>query len=295
MVSFVNAKINIGLQITGRRADGYHDLQTIFYPVGLYAGTPQNQVSFCDALEILPAGMGEGIKLHLSGNPIDCPVEKNLVYKAVCIYLEHRPDLVPDIDIWLDKHLPDQAGMGGGSADAAFTLRALSELEREFTGFAPTERELSEMALALGADCPYFLLNKPAFASGVGERLTPIPLDLSGKWLMVVKPKISISTREAFAGVVPEKPEFDLRTLAKLQVSEWRDCVINAFEKSIFPKYPELGEIKENLYASGAVYASMTGSGSCIYGIFDTEVTGRSAESLFATFPTIEATWLLRL
>lgn len=295
MTTFVNAKINIGLNVTHRREDGYHDLETVFYPVGLYAGSPDNPVSFSDVLELEPAGIGQGVVLRQTGNGMDCKPEDNLVVRAAKEYLRRRGDLVPDLTFYLDKHLPEQAGIGGGSADAAFALRLLADLEADFTGLRPDEGELASMALALGADCPFFLINKPCFATGVGDQLKQIPLDLAGKWLVLVKPRVAVSTKEAFAGIKPHAASFDLRSLPSLPVSEWRGVVVNDFEKSVFRVYPELGELKNKLYASGALYASMTGSGSCIYGIYGSREEAGVALTEFPVGSTIKDTYLLKL
>lgn len=288
MIYFVNAKINIGLQIVRRRADGYHDLQTLFYPVGLYAGTPVNPDAFCDILEVrkLPAEPGE-IRLHISGRQIDCPPEKNLVWRAARIFLDSVAHNEYGAEIWLYKRLPDGAGMGGGSADAAFTLRALADMH-------PTdEAKLYEMALQLGADCPFFLLNRPAYAEGVGERLMEMPPALAGCWLVVVKPDVYVSTKEAFAGVTPKAADFDLRRLFELPIEEWQTLAVNDFERSIFPLHPELAEIKEMLIQNGAAYASMTGSGSALFGIFRDLDAAEKCRQLIARTPTISAVYLL--
>ncbi len=272
MVEFVNAKINIGLQVVARREDGYHDLQTLFYPVGLYAGTPGNPVEFCDILEIVPVpadSIPGPFTLVTSGRRVDCPQEKNLVWRAAQAYFSRGVADGFAVSIRLDKHLPDGAGMGGGSADAAFTLRMLADLEREYAGTCAGESELHAMALRLGADCPFFLLNRPAYAEGVGEKLADVPLDLSGRWLLVVKPDVYVSTREAFAGITPRPAAFDLRGVASLPVEQWCGKVHNDFEDSIFALHPFMAGIKQALYDSGALYASLTGSGSCIYGIYD--------------------------
>ena len=291
MIAFVNAKINIGLQVVRRRDDGYHDLETIFYPAGLLAGTPVNPVSFCDILEIVPSkNHSQQFQLHLSGNRVDCPLEKNLVYKAAKLYFDRFPVDEDTVDINLEKYLPDGAGMGGGSADAAFTLRLLNELFDKCT-----DEELSRMALELGADCPFFIYNRPAYATGRGEILQPINLDLSGKWLVVVKPTVSISTKEAFAGVTPKIPDFDLRNIVNISIDEWKERVVNDFETSFFKKYPLLKNIKEDLYIAGALYASLTGSGSCFYGIYDNRLLAEEALNIFRPNPTIDRTYLLFL
>lgn len=328
MIEFVNAKINIGLQIVRRREDGYHDLQTVFYPVGRYAGLPDNPEPFCDILEIIPA-KEPGIRFHFKGRMIDCPDEKNLVCKAARLFFESSASDSGSLgasasasargerglEIILEKHLPDGAGMGGGSADASFTLRMLNELtsqgyltgpgyltERGYlarqgasAGQGYSDEELAEMALRLGADCPFFIYNRPMYGCGVGEKLTDVKLDLAGYWLVVVKPDVYVSTRDAFAGVTPRPGNIDLRTIAEIPITDWQDVVVNDFETSIFPKFPELARIKERLIRNGAVYASMTGSGSSIYGIYDDYEKAMVSREDFRGETTIEGTYLLKL
>lgn len=291
MIAFVNAKINLGLQIVRRREDGYHDLRTIFYPVGLYAGQPENPVAFCDILEIVPVTSNSRFSFITTGRAVDCPVEKNLVWRAADLYFKlfAHPDL--SVDIHLDKHLPDGAGMGGGSADAAFTLRLLRELDQ---APLPDDETLARAALELGADCPFFILNRPAYAEGVGECLSPIDINLAGKWIAVAKPDVFVSTREAFAGVSPAMPEFDLRSLPSIPVERWREVLVNDFEESIFPIHPNLELIKEEFYRLNAIYASLTGSGSCIYAIFDDEDLAKVALQILDARPDIISTYLLK-
>lgn len=291
MIAFVNAKINLGLQIVRRREDGYHDLRTIFYPVGLYAGQPENPVAFCDILEIVPVTSNSRFSFITTGRAVDCPVEKNLVWRAADLYFKRfaHPDL--SVDIHLEKHLPDGAGMGGGSADAAFTLRLLRELDQ---APLPDDETLARAALELGADCPFFILNRPAYAEGVGEYLSPIDINLAGKWIAVAKPDVFVSTREAFAGVSPAMPEFDLRSLPSIPMERWREILVNDFEKSIFPIHPNLELIKEEFYRLNAIYASLTGSGSCIYAIFDDEDLAKVALQILDARPDIVSTYLLK-
>lgn len=291
MIAFVNAKINLGLQIVRRREDGYHDLRTIFYPVGLYAGQPENPVAFCDILEIVPVTSNSRFSFITTGRAVDCPVEKNLVWRAADLYFKRfaHPDL--SVDIHLEKHLPDGAGMGGGSADAAFTLRLLRELDQ---APLPDDETLARAALELGADCPFFILNRPAYAEGVGECLSPIDINLAGKWIAVAKPDVFVSTREAFAGVSPVMPEFDLRSLPSIPMERWREILVNDFEKSIFPIHPNLELIKEEFYRLNAIYASLTGSGSCIYAIFDDEDLAKVALQILDARPDIVSTYLLK-
>lgn len=273
MIKFISAKLNLGLNIVRKRPDGYHDLQTIFYPVGKYNGTPVNPEPFCDILEITPA---ESTEFIFTGREVDCPMEKNLVYRAWRIFKDNYPDL-PNCSIHLEKHLPDGAGLGGGSADASAVLCALNEM----SGFPFTDAQLMEMALKLGADCPFFICNRPCYAEGVGELLETVDLDLSGWWCLLVKPAISISTKEAFAGVTPGQPEFSLKETIKLLPEDWQGRMINDFEGSVFPNHTVLREIKESLLGKGAVYASMSGSGSTIFGLFRSKEEAEEARKSF--------------
>ena len=296
MIKFVNAKINIGLQIVRRREDGYHDLQTVFYPIGLYAGTPGNPDAFCDILEIIPAVVN-GVEFEFTGRKVDCPVDKNLVCRAARLFWDAKGEDLQrcvgsnGLRICLDKHLPDGAGMGGGSADASFTITALNSLLEEESRM--TDEEMAAMALRLGADCPFFVYNRPMYGEGVGEKLSDIPLDLSGYWFLVVKPRVYVSTKDAFAGITPKKGDIDLCRLAEIPIDEWQGIVKNDFEDSIFPKFPELREIKELLLARGAVYASMSGSGSSMYGIFRNLSEAENAKSQFVKEATNEGIYLL--
>lgn len=275
MICFPNSKINIGLHIVSRRRDGYHDLETLFYPIGLK-----------DALEIIPAKKGaispqtnpaeltetsasttatEGYRFFHTGIPIAGAVEENLVVKA--LHLVARERTIPPIDIHLLKKIPSGAGLGGGSSNAAFMLQLLNN---NFSlGFS--KDELTGMAATLGADCAFFIRNQPALASGIGDVLEPFDLDLSGYFLLLIKPDISIATKEAYSLVAPKIPELSLREIVKKPVSEWKEWLKNDFEPVIFKKYPEIYRIKKQLYDLGAVYASMSGSGSSVYALFREE------------------------
>lgn len=290
MIGFVNAKINLGLQIVSRREDGYHDLQTVFYPVGLFNGTPQNPEPFCDILEV---SEGEGLSVEFSGRQIACDPEDNLVTRAARLYYQTL-GIEPATSIILEKHLPDGAGMGGGSADASFVLRMLRDFENQRRGVFLDDSELASLALKLGADCPFFICNRPMFGRGIGEKLEDIELNLGGYWLGVVKPKVYVSTRDAFGGIIPRQPECDLREVVRLPVEEWQPLMKNDFETTIFAKYPELKNIKDLLRERGALYASMSGSGSSIFGIFrNKEDARRALENEFLS--NIEANYLLKL
>lgn len=261
MIEFVNAKLNLGLNIVGKRDDGYHNLETIFFPVGLNHNVP-NQL--CDILEIIPANDNKE-ELIIIGNEIDCPTEKNLVWKAYKAFYNTTDTDIPPLKIILEKRLPDGAGMGGGSADASFTLMLLNNYFDNIL----SQEELKRIALTLGADCPFFLYNKPCYASGIGEIIEPIDLNLDGHYIAIIKPAVSISTKEAFSMITPKKPIVNLRDIAKEPICKWKNLMHNDFEKSMFTLHPEIQHIKDDLYRHGAIYASMTGSGSAFFGIFD--------------------------
>ena len=256
MITFPNAKINLGLHITEKRPDGYHNLETVFYPIPLD-----------DALEIHLLNSPSNCKyaLHLSGIEVTGKVEDNLVVKA---YLLLDKDFqLPPIDIHLFKHIPSGAGLGGGSADAACMLKLLNE---RFS-LNLTVEQLERYAATLGADCAFFIRNQPTFAEGIGNIFSPIPLSLAGYQLVVVKPDIFVSTREAFSQIKPHRPEYSLRESLSHPIEEWKKSVVNDFEASVFPQYPAIKEIKEELYRQGAAYASMSGSGSSVFGLFKAE------------------------
>lgn len=275
MIGFVNAKINIGLNIVGRRPDGYHNLNTLFYPIGKRAGLPDSPLPFGDILEIIP---GEE-RFTFYGREIDIPQEKNLVVKAYRLFSEEmRRKGLGDISfqVSLDKHLPDGAGIGGGSADASFVLTLLNGLcDNPFS-----QSKLLSMAVRLGADCPFFIINTPCYAEGIGEELTPVDIDLSTYHILLVKPNVYVSTAEAFAGVTPQPPAEPLKELIKLPVEEWQGRIVNDFEPAIIRNHPVVGEVKSMMLGCGAVYASMTGSGSSVYGLFanQTDMTGCGEE-----------------
>lgn len=273
---FVNAKLNLGLNIVRKRSDGYHELETLFYPVGKYNGTPENPEPFCDILEITPADVTEFV---FSGRHVDCPLEKNLVFKAWKIFKENYPEL-PEFRIQLEKHLPDGAGLGGGSADASAVLCMLNEL----CGTPFDDERLAAMALKLGADCPFFIYNRPCYAEGVGEKLDAVDVDLSGWWCLLVKPEVSISTKEAFAGVTVGEPEFSLKDTIELPVEDWQGRMVNDFEASLFPNHHVLSEIKDKLIGLGAVYAAMSGSGSTVFGLFRSKEEAVDASLAFKEF-----------
>ncbi len=260
------AKINLGLNVVSKRADGYHDLETVFYPVPIY-----------DEIEIREATETE---LEIKGQPVEGDAEKNLVVRAYRMVAERYT--LPPVHIILDKQIPMQAGMGGGSADGAFTIRLFNE---QF-GLNMSTAEMEQMAARLGADCPFFIQATPAYAEGIGERLSPIPLDLSRYRMVVVKPPVAVSTREAFGGIKVKRPARNCRDIIMQPIDTWREQLVNDFEDSIFPLYPQLADIKRRLYELGARYAAMSGSGSALFAFFD------EAPSLEKEFRDCK-TWIL--
>ena len=252
MLLFPNAKINLGLNILSRRPDKYHDISTVFYPVG-----------WSDALEVISAEDDrKECRLHLSGLPIDGDVQDNLVVKAYRMLAQDYP--LPSVEVYLHKAIPFGAGLGGGSADAAFMLKLLNN---KFELGLPDDT-LETYATKLGADCAFFIRNRPTYAEGIGNIFSPLPLSLKGYRIWLVKPDIFVSTRDAFAKIKPHHPEMSLKEIAQLPVEEWNGRMVNDFEESVFPQFPTIGEIKEEMYRQGAVYASMSGSGSSVYGLF---------------------------
>jgi len=254
MIVFPNCKINLGLHIVRKRADGFHDLETIFYPV-----------RFNDILELIPDRETIGgpvfysqTGIQIMGEPAD-----NLCVKAYQLLKIDFP-LLPPVKMHLHKVIPTGAGLGGGSADAAFTLQLLND----YFKLGLSTDQLLHYALTLGSDCPFFILNKPAYATGRGEILEPVTVDLTGHTLVIVNPGIHVPTAKAFSGVRPTEPEKTLKAIITQPISRWADELVNDFEKSIFYEYPEIAAIKEELYRAGASYASMSGSGSTVYGLF---------------------------
>jgi 4-diphosphocytidyl-2-C-methyl-D-erythritol kinase len=257
MISFPNCKINLGLNITRKRGDGYHDLETIFYPLKLK-----------DALEGIISGVGHSaepeIQFSSSGLLIKGDAKNNLCVKAYDLLKKDFPSL-PGMQVHVHKVIPMGAGLGGGSADGAFALQLINQL----CGLHLSWEQLTHYALQLGSDCPFFLLNKPCFASGRGEIMKEINLDLSMYRFVIVNPGIHISTAEAFSKITPAKPKRPIPDIIQLPVSQWKGLLVNDFEKSIHAHHPEIELIKQELYNHGAEYASMTGSGSSVFGIFN--------------------------
>ena len=250
------AKINLGLNVVERRPDGYHNLETVFYPVQI-----------CDALEVFemdeqfPSAVDCDLKvtnIHIDGDE-----QKNLVVRAYNLLKQDFPAL-PRIHAHLYKGIPTQAGMGGGSSDCGFMITLLNQMFK----LGLSDEQMIQYAARLGADCAFFILNKPCYAEGIGETLEPIGLDLSGWYLAIVRPAIPVSTKEAFSLITPQHLALNCRDVVMQPVETWRDRLTNDFEKSVFALHPEIGAIKDRLYDMGAVYAAMSGSGSSLFGLF---------------------------
>lgn len=255
MIVFPNAKINLGLRITGKREDGYHNLDTVFYPI-----------PYRDALEIItnPDASNSLVSFSSSGLTIPGSSTENLCNKAYHLLKERFPEL-PFIQMHLHKNIPMGAGLGGGSADGAFTLRLLNDKYK----LNLTEEELLELALDLGSDCPFFIKNIPVHATGRGEIMQPTNIDLSHKKIALVLPGIHVSTAIAFRDCPIESDAIACNTITRQPIEQWKNQLFNDFEQTVFPVYPALKKIKEQLYEAGAIYASMSGTGSTVYGIFD--------------------------
>ncbi|MBR1631058.1 MAG: 4-(cytidine 5'-diphospho)-2-C-methyl-D-erythritol kinase [Paludibacteraceae bacterium] len=250
---YPNSKINIGLNVVSRRPDGYHELETVFLPIGLH-----------DELEVTVDLHTSGCALTTSGIPVLCPESDNLIVRAYNL-MRDKYD-IGGVRVHLHKQVPFGAGLGGGSADAAYML---IELNRLFA-IGLSETELESYAAQLGADCPFFIRNAPVYATGIGNIFQPVSLHLSGMWLMLVKPEVSVSTAEAYRGIRPHQPQCSLKQMVEQRpIATWRDHVVNDFETTVFPLYPEIKHIKQQLYELGAAYASMSGSGSSVYGFFE--------------------------
>lgn len=250
MVLFPPAKINLGLRVLGKRSDGYHDIETCFYPVSL-----------CDILEGILAA-GSETKFSNSGLPIQGNTVENLVTNGYNILNERFR--LPPMELHLHKIIPMGAGLGGGSADAAYTLKLINDLFK----LDLSKEDIFDFAIQLGSDCAYFLQNNVSMGFGRGEILKPVPVSLKGWHLLLVKPDVHISTSEAFGGLTASKPTEELQTALLKPVEEWKDKITNDFETVVFRKHPVIREIKDKLYSLGATFALMSGSGASVYGLF---------------------------
>ncbi len=259
MITYPIAKINLGLQVTEKRPDGFHNLETIFYPIQMQ-----------DALEVVEAG---DFKFEVTGTALDGDPMQNLVVKAYNL-LKADYD-IPKVHIHLHKSIPSGAGLGGGSSDAAYMLMLLNDLFK----LKITKEKLMNYALALGSDCPFFIHGKPVFATGRGEIMQDVTVNLNEYFLILVKPPVHIPTAEAYQNIIPQRPRLSLKGLIGFSVSKWKGNVLNQFERYVFQKYPEVEQIKKTLYDQGASFALMSGSGSAVYGLFRSEKRG--IEKLF--------------
>ncbi|MCB0397816.1 MAG: 4-(cytidine 5'-diphospho)-2-C-methyl-D-erythritol kinase [Flavobacteriales bacterium] len=256
MVVFPQAKINIGLRILRKRTDGYHDIESLFYPIPLY-----------DVLEIITDDGTEGFSLEQSGLNIGTSSGNNLVEKAWMVLAGDHA--LSGMRAWLHKVLPMGAGLGGGSSDGAWALKVMNDI----AGLGLSDETLESYASVLGSDCPFFIKGRPAWVTGRGEVMAPSSLSLTGFYLVLVCPDIHVATVDAYANILPDDSGTSLSNLLELPVAQWRENIQNDFEDPVFRKYPALKKVKEKLYKEGAVYASMTGSGSALYGIFEHEPT----------------------
>lgn len=261
MLVFPNAKINIGLNILFKREDGFHEIETLFYPIGL-----------SDSLEFIKS---EKLSFQNLGIDVDCSMDDNLIVKAYRL-VQAKYNL-PPIEIALLKNIPFGAGLGGGSADASFMIKALND----FFQLQMNDDEMCEISLQIGSDCPFFIKNRPMIGMGRGEVLHDFSLSLKGKFLVLINPGIHVGTKEAYSGVKPGAPAYDLKLTLQEPIETWKHKVVNKFEESVFPLFPEIREIKESLYNNGALYASMSGSGSSVYGIFNTEIATNNYSKYF--------------
>jgi 4-diphosphocytidyl-2-C-methyl-D-erythritol kinase len=268
MITFPCAKINLGLNIVSKRPDGYHNLETVFYPIPL---TDALEIKYMD--EKFPSE--SPCDLKITGNDIVCNEEDNLVIKAYQLLAADFQ--LPRVHAHLVKRIPTQAGLGGGSSDAAYMIRLLDERFRLNIGIPEMER----YAAKLGADCAFFITADPSYAEGIGDVLMPADVPgagLGGYYLAVVKPSVAVSTRDAYAAIVPKTPAKCCRDIVRQPIETWKDELVNDFEAPIFAMHPELAAIKQSLYDAGAVYAAMSGSGSALFGIFREQPTGLEKE-----------------
>lgn len=255
MIVFPNCKINLGLRVIRKRNDGYHDLETIFYPIPL--------TDVLEVTEYRDNVRSQSIPIQVSGLMIEDDASDNLCIKAYKLLKRDFPEL-PHVQMHLHKTIPAGAGLGGGSSDGAFALQLLNHKFK----LGLTNEELIEYAEQLGSDCPFFIINKPCYATGKGESLEPVDLDLSMYKFLIVNPRIHINTGRAFLDMRPGVPERSVKEIILMPIERWKDELTNDFETHLFRKHKEIVDIKDKLYVAGAIYASMSGSGSTVYGIF---------------------------
>lgn len=269
MILFPNAKINLGLHVTGKRIDGYHNIETVFYPI-----------RWCDIAEIIPGEKHtSGIEVHLSGIPVAGKHADNLCVKAY--ELLKKDFSLNAVKLYLHKQIPMGAGLGGGSSDAASFIKAMNSL---FALGMDSER-MQNYAKVLGADCAFFIDNVPVHAIGKGDEFSSVNVSLKDFFIYVVHPGIHVSTAEAYAQVIPSPPKVNLKDVLREDISEWKKLLVNDFEKSVFAAHPAIADIKQQMYDAGAVYASMSGSGSAVYGLF------REKPATVSSFETMKS-WI---
>lgn len=269
MICYPNCKVNIGLDILRRRPDGYHDIETVMYPV-----------PWTDILEIVPSKTDKD-SLTVSGNSVDCPIEKNLVMKA--LHALREKCYFPTVDIYLHKIIPDGAGLGGGSSDAAHTITLINNM----FDLQLTTHEMAQTVSSIGSDCPFFLYNKPMLATATGTILQDIELSLKGCWIVIAKrTNASVSTAMAYSGVTPFIPEESLANKVKLPINTWQERVINSFEKSVFAICPDIADVKQRMMHCKPIYCAMSGSGSAVFGMFEGQPDTKIIQDLFSDCTT---------
>ncbi len=263
MIVFPNTKINLGLHVLSRRDDGYHDISTAFYPM-----------SWCDSLEIIVSDNKEPFTFTQSGIPIHGDLSSNIVYRAWKAISEVKK--LPSLLVHLHKNIPIGAGLGGGSSDAAAFIKAAEKL---FALEISVEEQV-QIASSLGSDCAFFIRNTPLLASGRGDQFRPAHIDLSSYYILLVHPGIHSSTADAYRHVTPAIPANELEDILRLPLPEWKDNLVNDFEASIFSKFPAVRQLKQMMYNNGAIYASMSGSGSAVFGLFSSSPDIRFPEPM---------------
>ncbi len=251
MINFPKAKINLGLRVIRKRADGYHDIESVFYPIGL-----------SDALEFKITSEEKADEIKVTGLPIPESDSENLVLKAIKLMRNRFP--LPFLKVHLHKAIPCGGGLGGGSSDGSYMLKSINK----FFNYGLSNEELRAISLDIGSDCPFFIDSEPALALDRGENLTPVPPFLEGMYIILLHPHINISTKEAYLHCYPHERRQPLTELVKYRPNDWKNLIVNDFEEYVFRMHPEIGELKKYLYNSGAIFSSMTGSGSAVYGIF---------------------------
>ena len=285
MICYPNAKINLGLNVTERRPDGYHNLETIFYPIPLCdilnvetvtdITKADDETFFPDSC-ITITQESDDYTLQTGGIDINCPAEKNLIIKVLRLLKQEFN--IPYLRISMLKRIPSGAGLGGGSSDAAFMMTTLNKM----FNLRLSDDEMEQRLATLGADCAFFVRNRPVFATGIGNIFNPCELSLKGWTLVLVKPDVFVSTKEAYAGITPHAPNQCVTDIITRPIEEWKDLLVNDFEDGIFQLHPTIADIKTTLYRLGATYASMSGSGSSVFGLFKQPLNENRLNELFA-------------